>query len=164
MEAGPLGNVSVMHPTIGAHVDMKSTALTIGEVAERFGLAAHVLRHWEAEGLLSPSRTSSGHRLYSRTDLFRVAAIVNAKRAALSLDDIRALLDGGTDGRQARLHHHRNVLARRIVEQQAALDLLDQVLACRHSDPADCPQFRALLAEQVGDRLPPAAPATPEEH
>ena len=30
--------------------------LTIGELATRFGLATHVLRHWEDEGLLSPAR------------------------------------------------------------------------------------------------------------
>jgi MerR family copper efflux transcriptional regulator len=30
------------------NVDMKS----IGEVATRFGLPTHVLRHWESEGLL----------------------------------------------------------------------------------------------------------------
>ncbi|WXK67305.1 MerR family DNA-binding transcriptional regulator [Nonomuraea sp. N2-4H] len=34
---------------------MKSTPMmAIGEVAARFGLAPHVLRHWEAMGLLSP--------------------------------------------------------------------------------------------------------------
>ena len=29
---------------------------TIGELAARFGLATHVLRHWEDMGLLSPAR------------------------------------------------------------------------------------------------------------
>nr|WP_281248749.1 MerR family transcriptional regulator [Pseudonocardia ammonioxydans] len=117
------------------------------------GLASRVLHHWEAEGLLFPSRTGSGHRLYSRTDLFRVTAMVTAKRAAPSFDGSRALLDGDTDGRQARLPHHRDVLARWVVEQRSALDMHDQVVACRHSDPADCSRFRALLAEQVGDGL-----------
>ncbi|WP_210036606.1 helix-turn-helix domain-containing protein [Pseudonocardia parietis] len=115
------------------------------------GLASRVLRHWEAEGLLSPSRTRSGHRLSSRTDLFRAAEMVTAERAAPSFDGVRALLDGDTDGRQARLLHHRDVLARWIVEQQAAWDMHAQVLAGRHRDPADGPRFRALLAEQVGD-------------
>ena len=30
--------------------------MTIGELAARFGLATHVLRHWEAVGLLGPER------------------------------------------------------------------------------------------------------------
>ncbi|MZG18734.1 MerR family DNA-binding transcriptional regulator, partial [Streptomyces sp. SID5914] len=30
--------------------------LGIGALAARFGLAAHVLRHWEAMGLLHPGR------------------------------------------------------------------------------------------------------------
>lgn len=36
---------------------MKSSeALTIGELAQRFGLATHVLRYWESMGLLKPAR------------------------------------------------------------------------------------------------------------
>lgn len=157
----PLKYVLVMLCTIGSHVDMKSTGLTIGAVSDRFGLAPHVLRHWEAEGLLCPARTANGHRHYSRADLFRVAAIVNAKRVAVSLDDIRALLNGGAERRQARLRRHRDALAEKIAEQQATLALLDQVLACRHDDPADCPRFRDLLAEQIGDRAPSAPTAEP---
>jgi hypothetical protein len=36
--------------------------LTIGELAARFGLATHVLRHWETKGLLSPARRVAGRR------------------------------------------------------------------------------------------------------
>ncbi len=39
---------------------MKSSPWTIGELAARFGLATHVLRHWEDVGLLTPSATPAG--------------------------------------------------------------------------------------------------------
>jgi DNA-binding transcriptional MerR regulator len=40
----------------------------IGELAGRFGLATHVLRHWEAAGLLIPAARVGGRRQYtSRT-------------------------------------------------------------------------------------------------
>jgi hypothetical protein len=37
-----------------------SEEMTIGELAARFGLATHVLRHWEAMGLLTPVASSRG--------------------------------------------------------------------------------------------------------
>ena len=51
------------------NVDMKSTnaALTIGEVAGRFGLPAHVLRHWESVGLLAPVRAEGDVAATART-------------------------------------------------------------------------------------------------
>jgi MerR family transcriptional regulator, copper efflux regulator len=50
-------------------------------VAERFGLATHVLRHWESEGLLPPVRDGDRRR-YTDADQNRVAAILLAKAQA----------------------------------------------------------------------------------
>ena len=41
-----------------------SEEMTIGELAARFGLATHVLRHWEAMGLLTPAARVNGRRRY----------------------------------------------------------------------------------------------------
>jgi hypothetical protein len=49
--------------------------MSIGEIAGHFGLATHVLRHWETMGLLSPERAGGGRRRYGRSDLYRVAGI-----------------------------------------------------------------------------------------
>ncbi|MCM2387049.1 MerR family transcriptional regulator [Streptomyces albipurpureus] len=65
--------------------------LTTGATAERFGLATHVLRHWESVGLLSPGRDGGNRRRYGPGDLLRVSMIRRAKQAGLSLDAIRAL-------------------------------------------------------------------------
>ena len=43
----------------------------IGEVAELVGVEAHVLRYWETEFKLRPSRSNSGQRLYRKSDLAR---------------------------------------------------------------------------------------------
>ncbi|GAA0901130.1 MerR family transcriptional regulator [Virgisporangium aurantiacum] len=60
---------------------MKSSGtVTIGELAHRFGLATHVLRHWETMGLLTPDRDGAGQRRYGRADLTRVALILIAAR------------------------------------------------------------------------------------
>lgn len=46
-----------------------ATLLKIGEVAERVGISASVIRSWEKLGLISPQRTGSHYRLYSAEDV-----------------------------------------------------------------------------------------------
>lgn len=47
--------------------------LRIGALSKRAGVSEHVLRAWESRyGLLSPTRSSGGFRLYSDTDVRRV--------------------------------------------------------------------------------------------
>jgi MerR family transcriptional regulator, light-induced transcriptional regulator len=50
-----------------------SPVLRIGELSRRLGVSDHVLRAWESRyGLLQPTRSSGGFRLYSETDVARV--------------------------------------------------------------------------------------------
>jgi MerR family redox-sensitive transcriptional activator SoxR len=69
-----------------------SEVMTIGEVAERSGVAASALRFYEDQGLIRSERTDSGHRRYPRGVIRRVAFIVFAQKVGLSLDEIRAEL------------------------------------------------------------------------
>ena len=64
-------------------------ALTIGEVANRSGVATSALRFYEDQGLIASERTDSGHRRYPRAVIRRVAFIVFAQKMGLSLDEIR---------------------------------------------------------------------------
>lgn len=66
----------------------KDDLLTIGEVAARSGLATSAIRFYEAEGLVSASRSASGQRRFARHTLRRLAFIRSAQRVGLSLDDI----------------------------------------------------------------------------
>jgi MerR family transcriptional regulator, redox-sensitive transcriptional activator SoxR len=65
-----------------------SEQLTIGEVAERSGVAASALRFYEERGLISSERAGSGHRRYQRPVLRRIAFIVFAQRVGLTLEEI----------------------------------------------------------------------------
>ena len=78
------------------------TLLPIGEAARLFAVGTHVLRHWEAIGLVKPVR-QAGQRRYSRDDLGRIAAIVRAKEAGLGLDAIRVMVTGGRSDAPLRL-------------------------------------------------------------
>jgi DNA-binding transcriptional MerR regulator len=124
--------------------------MTIGQVADRFGLPAHVLRHWESVGLLSPARVEGGRRRYTRDDLFQVASIVIMKRAGLPLPDIREFLASAhSPARKDVLRRNQHDLQVRMAALRSALDLLEAGIDCSHEDVATCPNARRHLAELV---------------
>lgn len=133
------------------NVHMKSTGeWTIGELAQRFRLAPHVLRHWESVGLLAPARDRGGQRRYARGDLARVAVILMAKDAGFGLRDLRTLLTGDSPmDHPDVLRRHVAVLDDRIAKATAAKELIEHALACPL--PFDeCPHAR----EQIAARIP----------
>src|SRR3990170_4422751 len=95
---------------VGLNADMKS----IGDVAARFGLPTHVLRHWEAEGLLAPARDGDRRR-YTDEDLYLVAAILISKEAGFGLADIRKMLSArSAPARHEVMARHRESLLAQI--------------------------------------------------
>jgi DNA-binding transcriptional MerR regulator len=144
-----------MTASLRLNVHMKSNvggaALTIGEMAVRFGLATHVLRHWESMGLLAPVRVVAGRRRYGPDDLYRVAVILRAKEAGFALHDIREMIIAGNPGaRRGILRRHRGDLAARIAAAQASLELIDCALDCQHEDFTACAHFQAMVADRIG--------------
>jgi len=73
-------------------VSSVSEHLSIGEVAERTGVSVSALRFYEAEGMVSPTRSPGGQRRFTRDALRRIAFIRVAQRVGLTLDEIRAAL------------------------------------------------------------------------
>jgi DNA-binding transcriptional MerR regulator len=61
-------------------------------VAERTGLSLHVLRAWERRhGVVSPTRSEGGQRLYSDADVDRLSLLFKASKAGRALADVAAL-------------------------------------------------------------------------
>lgn len=79
--------------------DASRTDLSIGEVAERAGVAASALRFYEREGLIAAERTDGGQRRFHRDVLRRIAFVRAAQRVGLSLDEIRTALSSLPDER-----------------------------------------------------------------
>ena len=75
------------------------SALTIGQVAERTGVATSALRYWEELGLVSSVRTTGNQRRYERATIRRVSFIRAAQRVGLSLEEIAASLSTLPDSR-----------------------------------------------------------------
>ena len=73
--------------------------LTIGELAERSGVATSALRFYEERGLIGAIRTPSGHRRYPRPMVRRVAFILFAQRIGFTLAEIRVELEKLPQGR-----------------------------------------------------------------
>lgn len=124
---------------------MKSSGYSIGDVAERFGLATHVLRHWEDMGLLTPQRDGADRRRYVDDDLVRIAVILRSKAAGMSLDQIGVLLDDASPRRHVVLTAHVADLDQRMAEMARSKEMTEHALRCKHHDITECPRFRAMV-------------------
>ncbi|MFI0418857.1 MerR family transcriptional regulator [Spongiactinospora sp. 9N601] len=131
---------------------MKSSEIMrIGELAERFGLAPHVLRHWEAMGLLAPAARVNGRRRYTADHLVRVLTIIRAKAAGMSLEQIREVLTvSGQAERHALLQRHHDELERRLAEITASKALIEHLMRCTADDFTQCPSYRRLAETAPG--------------
>ena len=122
---------------------------SIGEIADRFGLETHVLRHWEDMRLLAPVRDPAGRRRYGRDDVVRVATVIRSKAAGMSLEQIQVLLDGEAAGRHQVLEAHIADLDRRMEEMVRSRAMTEHALRCRAHDIATCPRFSAILEDLI---------------
>ncbi|MFB9906652.1 redox-sensitive transcriptional activator SoxR [Allokutzneria oryzae] len=73
--------------------------LTVGQLAERSGVAVSALHFYERKGLITSRRTSGNQRRYSRDTLRRVAFIRVSQRVGMPLEVIREALASLPDER-----------------------------------------------------------------
>lgn len=125
--------------------------MSIGQLADRFGLATHVLRHWESVGLLTPATRINGRRFYHHEHIARVTMILRGKSAGLGLDQLREVLaaPNGVARRKLLAEHHAE-LERRMRETAAARDLIAHALECSADNFTQCPAFRHLAETSLG--------------
>lgn len=146
--------------------------LTIGQVAERAGLAVSALRHYEAQGLLAAGRDGADRRVYPRAVLRRLAFIRAGQTVGLTLAEIRHALADLPSDKPPNDKHWRSVASeweQRLDERIDALVALKAGLTscigcgclslqtCALANPYD-----ASSASGPGARyLPPALRAAP---
>ena len=78
---------------------VNTDSLSIGELAERTGVAQSALRFYEEAGLIGSARSPGGQRRYHRDVLRRVSFIRIAQKVGLSLDQIADSLGSLPQGR-----------------------------------------------------------------
>jgi len=113
--------------------DWHEAGLTVGQVAERSGVAPSALRFYERKGLITSDRTAGNQRRYHGDVLCRVAMIRACQRVGLSIAEIRvalaALPEGHIPGPEDwdRLSRHlKRELHNRIDDLNRALQALSQ--------------------------------------
>ncbi|MGV9333775.1 MerR family transcriptional regulator [Nocardia sp. NPDC003726] len=103
--------------------------MLIGELAERTGVSARALRHYEEKELLVPERDANGYRLYAESAVAVVAQIRVMLGAGLNAAAIRRYLDCVRDGEHglsvdmcSGLRTELDRIAARLAAQQTALE------------------------------------------
>lgn len=111
-----------------------SHLLTVGQLAERSGVAVSALHFYEAKGLISSTRTSGNQRRFTRDTLRRVAFIRFAQRVGIPLAEIREALASLPQGRTPT----RSDWARLSADWRAQLDARIIALQRLRDNLADC--------------------------
>ncbi|NMM81700.1 Cu(I)-responsive transcriptional regulator [Acidovorax sp. SRB_14] len=119
----------------------------IGVAAQRAGVSARMLRHYETLGLLpAVARTDSGYRQYTEADVYTLRFIRRARDLGFSMDEIATLLglwqDQGRASSQVKriAQAHIADLATRIADMQAMQRTLQALVQCCAGDQRpDCP-------------------------
>ncbi|MGO1165058.1 MAG: MerR family transcriptional regulator [Janibacter sp.] len=128
-------------------------ALTVGQVAETFGVTVRTLHHYDEVGLLHPSeRTRAGYRLYSADDLQRLSTIVVYRRLDFSLEEIGELLEADGDAVVDHLRRQRDAVMARVAQMSALVDAIDHRLEAEMNDqPATTEDLKELFGDGYSD-------------
>ena len=132
----------------------------IGIAAQRAGVSARMVRHYESLGLLPPvGRTDSGYRQYTEAEVHALRFIRRARDLGFAMHEITELLGLWQDKQRASsqvkriAQTHIDDLATRIAAMQAMQRTLQSLVHCCHGDQRpDCPILDDLAA--AGDGAP----------
>ena len=120
--------------------------LSVGEVAERSGVAVSTLHFYEMKGLIRSERNRGNQRRYKRSVLRRVAVIKVAQRTGIPLSDIKDALEVLPHDRPLTADDWRRLsetwrreLDERIRRLTALRDHLDGCIGCGCLSMRDCP-------------------------
>jgi DNA-binding transcriptional MerR regulator len=124
--------------------------LSIGELAERTGVATTALRYYDELGLVRPAARASGRRRYAASAVADVGVILFLRDVGFSLAEIGSLVAGGER------RSWQEVVDRKLAElaeQQHRLDVarvaLEHARRCPAGEPVRCPRFWSIIEGQL---------------
>jgi len=125
--------------------------MNISEVGKRAGLPPKTIRFYEEIGLILPRRDTNGYRLFSDTDLHRLAFLRRARALGFSVLECRQLLALYHDETRASAdvkaiaREHLARIDRQLEElSQMRGTLTDLIESCAGDNRPDCPILRDL--------------------
>ena len=108
--------------------------LKVKQVAELAGISVRTLHHYDEIGLLEPSKTESGYRLYSSADLDNLQQILFFRELDFSLKEIKKIMnDPSFDSKEA-LRRHRKMLVEKSVQINKMIKTIDKTLKYRKGE------------------------------
>ncbi len=124
-----------------------AAVVAIGEAAQRSGVSARMVRHYEGLGLLpAVARTESGYRQYSEADIHTLRFIKRSRDLGFSMEEIAELVGLWNNRRRASAsvkriaQKHLGELEQRIADMQSMRNTLAHLVHCCHGDAQpDCP-------------------------
>jgi DNA-binding transcriptional MerR regulator len=121
--------------------------LDISEVAQRSGVPASALRHYEEKGLIRSIGRRGLRRLFDAGVLERLALIAVGRASGFSLDEIARMFapDGRVRIDRQMLIAKAGELDDTIRKLSAMRDGLRHAAACRAPSHMECPTFRRFL-------------------
>jgi DNA-binding transcriptional MerR regulator len=132
-----------------------SELMTIGELAERTGVARSALRYYEELDLLRPFGREWGHRRYDESAVALVGVILLLRDVGFSLREIgqvvhpESLSSGPADWRDLAARKLGD-LDDHIANAEAARSALQHALAHHSDDFIDCPSFWDAVTARLG--------------
>jgi MerR family redox-sensitive transcriptional activator SoxR len=140
-----------VEPDFKSSESMSETLLTIGEVAERAGVATSTIRYYERLNLLVADARASGQRRYRLTTLRKLVFIGMLQDAGLALVDIAGILGASDVSEWKAIATRRlDVLDEEIAKLVQARAYLSGALLCRYDHPAtDC----KIMGAEIDRRL-----------
>lgn len=129
----------------------------IGEAAERAGMSAKMVRHYEDLDLIPrPARGENGYRYYGAEDVHRLRFIARARGLGFSLERIQHLLDlwddpsRGSASVKALADEHLQDIEARIQELESMRATLKHLVQhCHGDDRPSCPIIETLEGESI---------------
>jgi MerR family redox-sensitive transcriptional activator SoxR len=126
--------------------------LTIGELAERTGVATSALRYYEELGILCPAQRVSGRRRYDPSAVELVGAVLFLRDAGFTLSEVGEWMAARAKAPRAwhdLARRKLDELDARILEAQAARTAVEHALNCPREDIVTCPSFQAVMRQRL---------------
>ena len=123
---------------------MIAEQLTIGQVADRTGLAVSAIRYYDDIGLLDPLERVGGKRRFPLSAVGRISFVRRSQEAGFSLDEIVLILDDTTGGWRELVDAKRRDLLERRARLDTMIDMLSEISDCGCEIVAECPRVDAL--------------------
>ncbi|MGE3682667.1 MAG: Cu(I)-responsive transcriptional regulator [Bdellovibrionales bacterium] len=126
--------------------------MNIGELAKSSGVNAKLIRHYESIGLIpKATRSESGYRIYSKTDVQFLRFVKRARGLGFSMKEIKKLIGlwrnksrASREVKALALSHVEELECKILEMQEMAQSLRLLARNCHGDNRPDCPIIKSL--------------------